>query len=191
MNNKKLIILAISIWLIKCSILAQFVYDKRAIDPFIYLKYDSVVFYEIDSKKMIKEDVSKGINLVAGKISDTCFIKRNYIKKIKVLDSTTIYRFESILKDTNTYGGGTTSFIPKYELIFFLKKTIIAWILIDLEGNYLSSSFYISPKRYFNEFYKDENFVSPNEGFSTMGRKKIKELIEFILLIDKNHSPHR
>lgn len=164
----------------KCEcIYSQYVLDKRANNPFLHFKYDSVVLYKIN-RDIFYSDPNQRFNILKGEISDTTYINYSLVLDYKTLKFEEDSLFSNILADTSSYGGATTSFIPNFQFVYYLKGYVVGWILLDYEANVLSSSFYISPKNYYNEIYEGEYWVSPNDGFSSQGRERLKYLFQKI-----------
>ena len=167
--------------LVSKTVFSQYGYtfDKSATNPFLYFKCDSVVLYKIN-RDIFYADPNQRFNILKGEISDTTYIDTSLVLEHKTLKPEEDSLFSNIIADTSSYGGATTSFIPNFQFVYYLKGYIVGWILLDYDANVLSSSFYISPKNYYNEIYEGENWVSPNNGFSTQGRKRLKYLFQKI-----------
>jgi hypothetical protein len=179
MIGKTLLYIGLISLIISNCVFSQYVLDKRAVNPFSSFKYDSVVLYKIN-KDLFLSNPKQKFDIVKGDISDTSYIDYNLVIEHKTLSFNQDSIFSSIIADTNSYGGAKTSFVPDFQVVYYLKGHIVGWILLDFDANVLSSSFYISPKNYFNKIYEGEDWVSPNDGFSRDGRKKLIDLFEMI-----------
>lgn len=158
--------------LIKSFAFAQYTIDKSNMNPFINMRYDEVHVYQF------KPDLPPAKNL---SIVQNWTVKVEFVSDSVILNSEQVQYFQKLLCDTNTYGSTTTeSFEPNIGIVFFFKGSVISWINLSFDCNFLRASFYLSPMNFHNKIYAGESWVSSFIGFSKNGRFLLKNFFEGI-----------
>lgn len=153
--------------------LSQNVLDKNANDPFLQINFNRVVLYDIEESELNKNS----------SIVSNWKINSEIVKETKPILNVEMSILCSILKDTSSYGQGTTSnFVPNVGVVFFLDNAIVGYIDLSLDCNYLKSSFYISPMNYHNELLEEGNRITSNIGFSKKGRRLLKKFLDDLMM---------
>jgi hypothetical protein len=163
-------------------------------NPFVNLKYDSVVAYNYNTG----EEYNVNEQLIVNKKINTSIGFITYSKK---LTKSEINQITSILSDTTTYGNSYAAcFEPRFAIVFFKKSKIIAVLEICLDCNYIRSSleiyarerqqyvyiedkevpYYDAPKRIRED---KETTIRPFTGFTKIGRQHINDFCKQINML--------
>jgi hypothetical protein len=139
---------------------------KEITNPFSNLKYDKVIAYDYNGE-WENQIINKN-----GKLDPT-------VTRESVLTQSQIIFINTVINDTNTYGGGMAGcFDPHFGIVYYQNDSVVAHISICLECNYLESSFKIPAVHAHDIEVQEDSLILPRSGFSKEGRKKINKLVK-------------
>ncbi len=156
-----------SIYIILIILSSNVTFGQKANNPFLKLKFDSIVFYDFGGNP---EDEIITI------IQNDDKLSYSVIKSVK-LDKITGDNFTKLIGKKESYGGTTAScFEPHLGVVYYYNKKPIAYINICLSCNRLSSSLIIKNQLQ-GVISKGDKVYYALDGMSNVFRQSINALL--------------